>query len=34
MISLRGVSLTYPNGVRALDHVSLEIAKGDFVFLV
>jgi len=34
MISLRGVSLTYPNGVRALDHVSLEIGKGDFVFLV
>ena len=34
MISLRGVSLTYPNGVRALDHVSLEITKGDFVFLV
>ncbi|MHB8148168.1 MAG: cell division ATP-binding protein FtsE [Vulcanimicrobiaceae bacterium] len=34
MISLRGVSLVYPNGVRALDHVSLEIAKGDFVFLV
>ncbi len=34
MISLRGVSLLYPNGVRALDDVSLEIAKGDFVFLV
>ena len=34
MISLRGVSLVYPNGVRALDTVSLEIAKGDFVFLV
>ena len=34
MISLRGVSLIYPNGVRALDGVSLEIAKGDFVFLV
>ncbi len=34
MISLRGVSLVYPNGVRALDHVSLDIAKGDFVFLV
>jgi cell division transport system ATP-binding protein len=34
MISLRGVSLVYPNGVRALDHVSLEITKGDFVFLV
>jgi cell division transport system ATP-binding protein len=34
MISLRGVSLVYPNGVRALDNISLEIAKGDFVFLV
>ena len=34
MISLRGVSLIYPNGVRALDTVSLEIAKGDFVFLI
>ncbi len=34
MISLRGVSLTYANGVRALDSVSLEIGKGDFVFLV
>ena len=34
MISLRNVSLIYPNGVRALDNVSLEIGKGDFVFLV
>lgn len=34
MISLRGVSLLYPNGVRALDQVTLEIAKGEFVFLV
>jgi cell division transport system ATP-binding protein len=34
MISLRGVSLIYPNGVHALDNVTLEIAKGDFVFLV
>jgi len=34
LISLRGVSLVYPNGVRALDNVNLEIAKGDFVFLV
>lgn len=34
MISLRGVSLVYPNGVRALDNVSLEIAKGEFIFLV
>ncbi len=34
MISIRNVSLTYPNGVRALDNVTLEIAKGDFLFLV
>jgi cell division transport system ATP-binding protein len=34
MISLRGVSLVYPNGVRALDHIDLEIEKGAFVFLV
>ncbi|HZY99774.1 MAG TPA: cell division ATP-binding protein FtsE [Candidatus Baltobacteraceae bacterium] len=34
MISLRSVSLVYPNGVHALDNVTLEIAKGDFVFLV
>jgi cell division transport system ATP-binding protein len=34
MISLRNVSLIYQNGVRALDNVTLEIAKGDFVFLV
>ncbi len=34
MITLRGVSLTYPNGTRALDSIDLEIAKGSFVFLV
>ncbi len=34
MISLRGVSLIYPNGTRALDGVDIEIAKGSFVFLV
>jgi cell division transport system ATP-binding protein len=34
MISLHNVSLTYPNGTRALDGVSLEIEKGSFVFLV
>ncbi len=34
MISLRNVSLAYPNGTRALDNVSLEIGKGEFVFLV
>ncbi|HTX56227.1 MAG TPA: cell division ATP-binding protein FtsE [Candidatus Acidoferrales bacterium] len=31
---MRNVSLVYQNGVRALDNVTLEIAKGDFVFLV
>jgi cell division transport system ATP-binding protein len=34
VISLRGVTLTYPNGVRALDDVDLEVAKGSFLFLV
>jgi cell division transport system ATP-binding protein len=34
VISLRGVSLVYPNGTRALDGVDIEIAKGSFVFLV
>ena len=34
MISLRGVSLVYANGTRALDGIDLEIAKGSFVFLV
>jgi cell division transport system ATP-binding protein len=34
MISLRGVTLVYPNGVRAIDGIDLEIGKGDFVFLV
>jgi cell division transport system ATP-binding protein len=34
MISVRGVTLTYANGVRALDDVDLEIAKGAFIFLV
>jgi cell division transport system ATP-binding protein len=34
MISLRNVNLSYPNGTRALDSVSLEIGKGEFVFLV
>ena len=33
MISLRNVSLVYPNGVHALDNVNLEIAKGEFIFL-
>ena len=34
VISLREVSLIYPNGTRALDGIDLEIAKGSFVFLV
>jgi cell division transport system ATP-binding protein len=34
LIRLRGVSLVYPNGVRALDNVNLEIEKGSFVFLI
>ena len=34
MIRLRGVSLVYPNGVKALDDVTLEIEKGSFVFLI
>jgi len=34
LISLRGVSLVYRNGVRALDDVDLDIEKGAFVFLV
>ncbi len=34
MISLRGVSLVYPNGTRALDSIDLEISKGSFTFFV
>jgi cell division transport system ATP-binding protein len=34
VIRLRGVTLTYPNGTRALDGVDLDIEKGSFVFLV
>ena len=34
VISLRGVTLVYPNGTRALDGVDLDIAKGTFIFLV
>ena len=34
MIELRGVTLTYPNGTRALDDIDLEIGKAAFVFLV
>ena len=34
MISLQGVSKVYPNGTVALDHVDLEIGKGEFVFVI
>jgi cell division transport system ATP-binding protein len=34
VIDLRNVSKIYPNGVRALNGVSLSISPGDFVFLV
>jgi len=34
MISLRNVTKTYPNGVHALRGVELEVAKGEFTFLV
>jgi cell division transport system ATP-binding protein len=34
VIELRGVTLVYPNGTRALDNIDLEIAKAEFVFLV
>lgn len=34
MISLKGVSMVYPNGTVALEGVDLEIQKGEFVFVV
>ena len=34
MIHLDRVSVEYPNGVRALNDVSLSICKGDFAFIV
>jgi len=34
MISLDGVSVEYQNGVKALNDVSLSIAKGEFAFVV
>ncbi len=34
MIQLENVSKVYPNGVKALDNISLEIEKGEFVFIV
>ncbi len=34
MIHMRDVSKIYGNGVLALDHVSIDIGKGEFVFVV
>ena len=34
MIYMKDVSKVYDNGTVALDHVSVKIEKGDFVFLV
>lgn len=34
MISLRNVTKIYDNGCKALENVSVEIGKGDFVFVV
>ncbi len=34
MIHLQGVSVSYPNGVNALNDVTLSICKGDFAFIV
>lgn len=34
MIQLFNVTKTYPNGVRALNDISLTISKGEFVFMV
>lgn len=33
MLTITGLSKTYPNGVRALDHVTLEVPKGMFGLL-
>jgi cell division transport system ATP-binding protein len=34
MIKVKNVSKIYPNGARALSNINLQIAKGEFVFLV
>jgi len=34
IVHFQRLSLVYPNGVRALDNVELEIGEGEFVFLV
>jgi NitT/TauT family transport system ATP-binding protein len=33
-ISCRGVGFSYPNGVRALQDIDLEVAAGEFVSLI
>ena len=34
MIKFSGVSKTYPNGVKALDNVTLNIKQGEFVVII
>ncbi len=34
MIDFRNVTVTYPNGVRALSNVGLHVEQGDFLFIV
>lgn len=34
MIHLKNVSMVYPGGNKALDNVSLDIARGEFVFVI
>ena len=34
MITFQNVSKMYPNGTHALNHVNLNIDKGEFVFIV
>ena len=34
MIRMKNVSKVYENGAVALDHVNIEIVKGEFVFVV
>lgn len=34
MIELENITKVYPNGVKALDNISLKINKGEFVFIV
>ena len=34
MITLNQVSLVYPGGTRALDNISFQVNRGEFVFVV